>query len=118
MGTQSKYFLSHGNVYPAIALPWGMIFWTPQTGEMGNGWQYSYTDDKIRGFKQTHMPSLWMNDYGQFSIMPVTGELKIGEDKGASWVSHRLQIAKPYYYSAYLGDHDVTTAITTTEHAA
>jgi predicted alpha-1,2-mannosidase len=118
MGTQSKYLLSHGNVYPAVALPWGMNFWTPQTGEMGNGWQYSYTDDKIRGFKQTHMASPWMNDYGQFSIMPVTGELKIGEDERASWVSHRLQIAKPYYYSTYLGDHDVTTEITPTDHAA
>ncbi|MFW5760093.1 MAG: glycoside hydrolase family 92 protein, partial [Cyclobacteriaceae bacterium] len=60
MGSQSKFLLSHGNVYPAIALPWGMNFWTPQTGEMGSGWQYSYTDERIRGFKQTHMPSPWM----------------------------------------------------------
>jgi putative alpha-1,2-mannosidase len=108
MGTQSKFLLSHGNVYPAIALPWGMNFWTPQTGEMGSGWQYTYTDDKIRGFKQTHMPSPWMNDYGQFSIMPVTGELLITEDDRASWISHRLQTVNPHYYSVYLADHDVT----------
>ncbi len=118
MGTQSKFLLSHGNVYPAIALPWGMNFWTPQTGEMGSGWQYTYTDDKIRGFKQTHMPSPWMNDYGQFSIMPVTGELLISEDDRASWISHRLQTVNPHYYSVYLADHDVTAEITPTERAA
>jgi predicted alpha-1,2-mannosidase len=118
MGSLSKHLLSHGNVYPAIALPWGMNFWTPQTGAMGSGWQYSYTDDKIRGFKQTHMPSPWMNDYGQFSIMPVTGERKVTENERASWISHRLQIVKPNYYRVYLADHDVVTEITPTERAA
>ncbi len=52
-----------------------MNFWMPQTGTMGNGWAYTYSSDKIRGFKQTHQPSPWMNDYGQFAIMPVTGAL-------------------------------------------
>ena len=28
---------------------WGMNFWTPQTGKMGDGWQYVYTANKIRG---------------------------------------------------------------------
>ena len=31
VGTQSKHALSTGNTYPAIALPWGMNFWVPQT---------------------------------------------------------------------------------------
>lgn len=74
VGTQSKFTLSTGNTYPAVALPWGMNFWTPQTGDMGYGWTYCYTDDKIKGFKQTHQPSPWINDYGQFSLMPVTGD--------------------------------------------
>ena len=117
MGSMSKYQLSHGNVYPAIALPWGMNFWTPQTGKMGEGWQYQYTANKIRGFKQTHMPSPWMNDYGQFSIMPTTGSLKIHEDERGSWISHRLQTVKPYYYSGFLSDYDITTEITPTERA-
>ncbi len=47
MGTDSKYSLSNGNTYPAIALPWGMNFWTPQTGKMGDGWGYMYHADKI-----------------------------------------------------------------------
>ena len=74
MGTASKPSLSSGNTYPAIAVPWGMNFWTPQTGKMGDGWAYTYDADKIRGFKQTHQPSPWMNDYGQFSVMPVTAK--------------------------------------------
>lgn len=118
MGTQSKPELSNGNTYPTIAVPWGMNFWTPQTGKMGNGWAYTYDADKIRGFKQTHQPSPWMNDYGQFAIMPVTGSAKFSEDDRASWFSHKAETAKPYYYSAYLADFNVTTEITPTERAA
>lgn len=118
IGTDSKPSLSNGNTYPAIALPWGMNFWMPQTGKMGNGWAYTYAADKIRGFKQTHQPSPWMNDYGQFSIMPITGKLRIDEDERASWYSHKAEVAKAYYYSVYLADHDVTTEITPTERAA
>jgi len=118
MGTDSKPSLSNGNTYPAICVPWGMNFWTPQTGPMGNGWQYQYSADKIRGLKQTHQPSPWMNDYGQFSIMPVTGKLKFRQDDRASWFSHKSEIAKPYYYSVYLADADVTAELTATERAA
>lgn len=118
MGTDSKPSLSNGNTYPAIVMPWGMNCWMPQTGQMGNGWAYTYASDKIRGFKQTHQPSPWMNDYGQFAIMPVTGHFKYKQDDRASWFSHKAEVAKPYYYSVYLADHDVTTEITPTERAA
>ncbi|UEG54741.1 GH92 family glycosyl hydrolase [Mucilaginibacter daejeonensis] len=118
MGTDSKPDLSNGNTYPAIGLPWGMNYWSAQTGTMGNGWMYQYAADKIRGFKQTHQPSPWMNDYGQFAIMPLTGRMRFTQDERASWFSHKAEIAKPYYYSVYLADHDVTTELTTTERAA
>ena len=118
VGTQSKFELSTGNTYPATALPWGMNFWTPQTGKMGDGWAYTYDADKIRGFKQTHQPSPWMNDYGQFAIMPITGGLVFDQDRRASWFSHKAEVAKPYYYKVYLADHDVTTELVPTERAA
>jgi predicted alpha-1,2-mannosidase len=118
MGTDSKPSLSNGNTYPAVAVPWGMNTWVAQTGTMGNGWQYQYSADKIRGFKQTHQPSPWMNDYGQFAIMPVTNKIKFRQDDRASWFSHKAEVAKPYYYSVYLADADVTTEITPTERAA
>jgi predicted alpha-1,2-mannosidase len=118
IGTESDFKLSNGNTYPAVALPWGMNFWTPYTGPMGDGWQYSYGAKKIRGFKQTHQPSPWINDYGAFSIMPVTGELKYKQDDRASWFSHKRETVKPYYYKVYLGDYDVWVEMAPTERAA
>ena len=35
-GTLSHHAFSTGNTYPAVALPWGMNFWTPQGGRMGD----------------------------------------------------------------------------------
>ena len=118
MGTDSKYSFSNGNTYPAIAMPWGMNCWTPQTGTNGYGWQYTYTADKIRGFKQTHQPSPWMGDYGQFSIMPMTGKLNVDEEKRGSWFSHKAEVAHPYYYNVYLADYDILTEIAPTERCA
>jgi len=117
MGTDSEYKLSNGNTYPAIARPWGMNFWTPQTGRMGDGWGYTYDSYKIQGFKQTHQPSPWINDYAAFSLMPVTGELKFKGAERASWFSHKAEIAQPHYYKVYLADYDVTTEFTPTDRA-
>lgn len=118
IGSDSDHNLSNGNTYPAIAMPWAMNFWTAQTGKMGDGWAYTYSAKKIKGFKQTHQPSPWMNDYGQFSIMPVTGKLRFKEEERESWFSHKSETVTPYYYSVYLADHDVTTEIAPTERAA
>ncbi|MVZ62044.1 GH92 family glycosyl hydrolase [Sphingobacterium humi] len=118
VGTQSTYFLSSGNTYPAIAMPWGMNFWSPQTGKMGDGWMYTYTAEKIRGIKQTHQPSPWMNDYGQFSIMAMVDNKTFDQDKRASYFSHKAEQAKPHYYSVYLADYDTKVEVTPTERAS
>ena len=117
-GTLSTNRFSTGNTYPAIAVPWGMNFWTPQTGADGNGWTYRYDAQKIRGIKQTHQPSPWINDYGSFSLMPVTSGAIWDEEQRASWFSHKAETATPYYYSVYLADHDVTAEVTPTSRAA
>ena len=126
MGTQSVHAFSTGNLYPAIAMPWGMNFWTPQTGNMGDGWSYIYGgrfvnnvyENKIQGFKQVHQPSPWIGDYGQFSILPVTGTPVFDGPKRASWFSHKAEKVQPNYYSVYLADYDIVTEITPTERAA
>lgn len=118
MGTDSQAELSSGNTYPAIALPWGMNCWVPQTGKNGDGWQYRYGDKRIRGFKQTHQPSPWLNDYGTFSLMPTVGTPTFDEEQRASWFSHKSEVAKPYYYSVYLADHNVTAEMTSTNRCA
>jgi predicted alpha-1,2-mannosidase len=117
VGTESNYNLSTGNTYPAVAMPWGMNFWVAQTGKNGDGWQYTYTANKIRGLKQTHQPSPWINDYGQFSLMPTVGKPVFDEEKRASWYSHKAETATPYYYSVYLADYDVTAELAPTDRA-
>ena len=117
VGSQSSFQLSAGNTYPAIAMPWGMNFWTPQTGKNGDGWQYVYTSHKIRGLKQTHQPSPWINDYGVFSVMPEVGQPVFDEEQRASWFSHMSEIVKPYYYKVYLADYDIRAEMTPTERA-
>jgi len=118
MGTDSEFRLSTGNTYPAIALPWGMNFWTPHTRSMNNGWAYTYDDYKIQGIKQTHQPSPWINDYAAFSLMAVTGRIRYTGEERASWFSHKAEVVKPYYYSVYLADYDVTAEVTPTERSA
>ena len=118
MGTLSEFALSTGNTYPATAVPWGMNFWTPQTGTMGDGWTYRYDAHLIRGLKQTHQPSPWINDYGQFSIMPVKDASKVNENDRASWFSHKSETAKPYYYQVYLADHDINAELAPSDRAA
>ena len=99
MGTESTYSFSHGNTYPAVAVPWGLNFWSPQTGENRNGWMYASTDTIIRGFKQTHQPSPWINDYAVLSVMPLSGELILShKDRGIGF-SHNNEEARPYLYS-------------------
>ena len=118
MGTDSKYTLSNGNTYPAIATPWGMNFWTPMTSGMGDGWTYKYNENKIRGIKQTHQPSPWINDYAAFSLMAVTGELKYKEKERGSWFSHKAETVKPHHYQVYLADYDIVAEVAPTERAA
>ena len=117
-GTLSHHAFSTGNTYPAVALPWGMNFWTPQNGRMGDGWAYRYDHNWIRGFKQTHQPSPWINDYGQFVIMPVRDASYVDENSRASYFSHKSETAKPYYYQVYMADHDINVELTPTERAA
>lgn len=119
VGTLSSFELSNGNTYPVISMPWGMNSWTPQTGKMGDGWQYTYTALRIRGLKQTHQPSPWINDYGQFAILPqVAYKPKVNEDERASYFSHKAEKARPYEYSVYLADYDTEVSLTPSERAA
>ncbi len=118
MGSDSEFSLSNGNTYPAIATPWGMNFWTPMTSKMGDGWTYKYDENKIRGIKQTHQPSPWINDYAAFSVMAITGDLKFHEEERGSWFSHKAESAQPHHYSVYLADYDITAEVAPTDRAA
>lgn len=115
IGTNNNPSFSHGNTYPAVTPPWGMNFWTPQTGNMSDRWIYTYNADSIRGFRQTHLPSPWIGDYGTFSMMPVSGKLRVKDSDRALAFSHEEEIATPYYYAVKLQDDDIKAEITATE---
>jgi len=118
VGTLSDFSMSTGNLYPATTLPWGMNCWTPMTSQHGDGWTYQYSAHKITGFKQTHQPSPWINDYAYFSLMPLRDARDSGAEYRASVFSHQSETATPYYYQVYLADHDVNAEITPSERGA
>ena len=118
IGTDSSHDLSNGNTYPAIARPWGMNFWTPQTGKMGDGWTYTHKSKEILGFKQTHQPSPWINDYGAFSIMPSIGPINPLENQRKTAFYHENEIVQPHYYKVLLHELQTTVEFTSTDRSA
>jgi predicted alpha-1,2-mannosidase len=113
-GTNSKFELSYGNTYPTTALPFAMNAWSAQTGKNGDGWKYQYSAKTIRGFGETHQCSPWMNDYGVFTLMPVSGALVVDENKRGSVFSHSNETGRPNYYRVRF-DNGMTAEMAPTE---
>lgn len=118
IGTQSDFDLSAGNVYPAVAHPWGMNFWTPQTEPNDSRWIYKYDSKTINGFRCTHSPSPWMGDYGAFSIMPEVGELIIDDKKRGLNFYHTGEISLPNYYQVDFFEKKINAEMTATPRGA
>ena len=110
VGSGSTYEFSHGNTYPSVALPFAMIQWTPQTDS--SSWIYQYHATKIQGFRGTHAPSVWMGEYGSFTIVPQVGPLKIDPKDRALAFKHKKEFSRPYQYKVSL-DINETERITT-----
>ena len=118
MGTDSTRNFSHGNLYPAIGVPFPMNTWAPYTQPQSDKFFYQYSQNTIRGIRQTHQPSPWIGDYAMFSLMPVSGKLAVNDEDRASVFSHAREIAQPSYYSVYLDTWKVKAEVTPTERAA
>ena len=117
-GTDSSLRFSHGNEYPAIALPFPMNTWAPYTQPARDSFYYQYRQPKIRGLRQTHQPSPWINDYAVFALMPVFGKLAVQEDERASDFRHEEETAQPCYYRVRLDTWKATAEVTPTERCA
>ena len=117
-GTDSNGGYSHGNEYPAIALPFPMNTWAPYTRPASDSFYYQYRDTKIRGIRQTHQPSPWIGDYAAFALMPVSGKLALKEDDRASAFRHEDETAQPSYYRVHLDTWKTVAEITPTERCA
>jgi len=118
MGTDSARSFSHGNQYPAIALPFPMNTWAPYTQPEKDSFFYQYSQNKLRGIRETHQPSPWIADYGTFSLMPVSGKLAVNEEDRASIFEHDKEIAQPGYYKVHLDTWNATAEVTPTERCA
>ena len=106
-----------GNTFPGASLPFGMMQWSPDTGR--EGW-YFYNKTSIHGFSLTHLSGAGCPLYGDFPILPWTGELKTSPatnpDDYALSFSHNQEEAHPGYYSVTLADGS-KVELTVTERA-
>lgn len=113
-GTHSNFGFSHGNTFPATAMPFAQHMWTPQTGPNGEGFKYLYDADEIRGFGQSHQCSPWVSDYAVYTFFPEVGSLEVDPGKRGAKFSHSNEVGQPNYYSVKF-DNGIRTEFSTTE---
>ncbi|MBR4131199.1 MAG: GH92 family glycosyl hydrolase [Bacteroidaceae bacterium] len=111
----------HGQTMPAVLVPNGQNFWTPQTRESERKClsPYYYTDTKLQGFRNSHWTSgSCTQDYGSFTISTLSGKLRKTAQECATSFSHADEISHPHYYSVRLPEEHLTTEMTASSHAA
>lgn len=92
-----------GNTFPGATLPFGMVQWSPDTNT--DAW-YFYKDKQITGFGLTHISGAGCTVYGDFAVLPMSGELATspGASIGhyAAAFDHSKEEAHPGYYAITL----------------
>ena len=108
------------NTFPAVGNPNAMTNWTPQTRATEKKClaPYYYSDSLIQGFRGSRfMSGSCTQDYGSFTIMPLTGDLRLHPEKRASAFSHDKEFASPAYYQVLLKDYQINAEMTGTTRA-
>lgn len=114
-GTDSSMGLSHGNTLPLVGMPWGMVDWSL---ENGTGPWYFQPNGRVDGFRATHQPSPWIADYGQFVLMPQSGDLQMDPGARMSDYDTTTSILRPDYEKLDLKPGQITAELTGTERGA
>lgn len=107
----------NANTIPAVGLPFSMTQWTAQTRLTENKCvpPYFYKDTMLNGFRATHwLSGSCVQDYGSFTIMPVTGKLKTVVTDYAVPFSHQNETTTPAYYKLDLPLAHITAELTAT----
>ena len=121
-GTDSNPGFSHGGTLPMVGAPWPMLQWAPQTETSdfweGGGWWFQSTAPAINGLRATRQSSPWMGDYGQFSLMPQTGDLHVSKQDRQSPYDINASTFKPDYCRVDLTRFNVTAELTAAERCA
>jgi predicted alpha-1,2-mannosidase len=106
-----------GNTFPGATLPFGMVQWSPDTTT--DAW-YFHGDKAILGFSLTHISGAGCPLYGDFSVLPVSGELTTSPAKDpkayAAEFDHAKEETHPGYYAVTLAN-GVRVELTTSERA-
>lgn len=101
IGTKGLFL--YGRTTPFVTPPFGMTHWTPVTRKARIAVPlYNHFDTRIRGFRASHKPAMWMGDYGHVTLKPVIGKVNSKALKRTYYFSHGGEISKAYYYSAKL----------------
>lgn len=116
-GTNGDGNFSRGNTLPAIVLPFGMTTWAPQTDGSTSSF-YTMKEKQFEGLRATHQPSIWIRDYGDFTVMPVVGGTEGSSRELASAFTHEKEKALPYYYSVDLDRYQTRAELAPTERCA
>lgn len=104
------------NTIPAVTAPFAMTQWTPETesGETKCVPPYYYKDSLFNGLRGSHwLSGSCTQDYGSFTIMPITGKLKTTNYSAA--FKHVDELSSPHLYSIILNQYKVNAAVTSTE---
>ena len=117
-GSDSDVNFSHGNTFPAVAVPFGFNFWTPVTEANSDRWLYNYNTRTISGFAVSHEPSPWIADHGSFQIMPMLDELRMAPKDRALAFDHGYEVAHAHTYRVLLDSGDISVEMAPTDHAA
>jgi len=95
----------YANTIPAVAPPFAMTQWTPQTRKTEQKCiaPYYYTDSLLNGFRASHwLSGSCTQDYGSFTVMPVSGSLSLALKNSDSFFSHNHEQSGPAYYQVEL----------------
>lgn len=111
----------HGQTLPAVLVPHGQTFWTPQTRDTEKKCvaPYYYTDSLFQGIRASH----WLvggctQDYGSFTVTALSGNARFTPTERATRFSHNNEVSHPYYYKVYLPDERLTIEMTALSHSA
>ena len=120
-GIYGKGSEEHGQTLPAVLVPNGQNFWTPQTQDSEQKCiaPYYYADTLLQGFRNSH----WIvggctQDYGSFTIAALGGERRMDANSRATHFRHKDEISHPHYYSVSLPDENLKVEMTATSHGA
>ena len=111
----------HGQTLPAVLVPNGQNFWTPQTQDTEKKCiaPYYYTDSLFQGIRNSH----WIvggctQDYGSFTLAALSGKLRKSPTERATPFSHSQEISHPHYYAVRLPNERLKLEVTGSSHSA